>query len=409
MTELVLTSVRSGSDWDAYLNQEVIGRFSQQRRVPVKTITYGWDSIRKDLVNIGVYKTGADLSEVGSTWVPSLTSMNALRPFSLPEVARLGGESTFVPAAWQSTTMVGDSQVWAIPFWCDLHVIYYWRDMLEQVGVDEETAFQSPKQMCQTLDALREITPTPLAFQTERHELVYMAASWLWQAGADFISPDGKSVLLDRPEAFTGLKGFFDLFRYLWPIQGDLNHQWPIQGDLNSAHATVRELFFKRKVAAVVSGVWFSSDLWEWWMSGKLPDFVDQLGIASLPGPTFVGGFNLVVWNHSYMERRALDLIAELVSLPVQQELHRRSVLPARLDALNALSSSQWPFADVFIKSLKTGKSLPTMPSWGLIEQRLADTFRQIMRGVQSKADVDAVLSKQIPPLVNRLNSMLSE
>ena len=109
------------------------------------------------------------------------------------------------------------------------------------------------------------------------------------------------------------------------------------------------------------------------------------------------------------LNRFNLDLIAELVSPRVQRELHKRSVLPVRSDALDIVRSSGWPFADIFVKSLETGRALPSMPLWGLTEQRLAETFNRIFDELseQSKPDVDAVLSRHLLPLVDRLNYIL--
>ena len=129
MAGIRFSLARGTPNWELYSNQEIIEPFIQQYRVPVTTIVYDWDVIWKELINIGIYKTGADLSETGSTWVPSLASMNVLRPFSSSDVSRLGGSGIFVPAAWQSAMAAGDSQVWAIPFSCDVRLIYYWRDM----------------------------------------------------------------------------------------------------------------------------------------------------------------------------------------------------------------------------------------------------------------------------------------
>jgi hypothetical protein len=80
--------------------------------------------IWKELVNIGIYKRGADVSEVGTTWISSLISMNTLRAFTRAEIAQIGGERVFLPTSWQTTSLVGDSRVLAIPFLSDVRVIF---------------------------------------------------------------------------------------------------------------------------------------------------------------------------------------------------------------------------------------------------------------------------------------------
>ena len=118
----------------------IIELYEQASRSSAHITVLEWDTIWRDLVNIGIYKRGADVSEVGTTWIGSLISMNSLRGFTRAEIAQIGGEQAFLPTAWQTTSMVGDARVLAIPFLSDVRVIFYWRDMLEKAGVDEATA-----------------------------------------------------------------------------------------------------------------------------------------------------------------------------------------------------------------------------------------------------------------------------
>ena len=123
--------------------RQMIRRYEESRRSFVQLSVFDWDTIWKEMVNIGIYKRGADLSEVGTTWIGSFVSMNALRPFKPAEIEQIGGEQVFLPTAWQTTSLVGDGRVWAIPFLSDVRVIFYWRDMLEKARVDEAAAFAS--------------------------------------------------------------------------------------------------------------------------------------------------------------------------------------------------------------------------------------------------------------------------
>ena len=86
------------------LLRQVIERYEQSHRGCVQLAFFGWDTIWKDLVNIGIYKRGADLSEIGTTWIGSFVSMNALQPFQPAEIDRLGGEQAFLPTAWRTTS-----------------------------------------------------------------------------------------------------------------------------------------------------------------------------------------------------------------------------------------------------------------------------------------------------------------
>ena len=282
-------------------------RFEQARRSSVQLTVLEWDTIWKDLVNIGIYKRGADVSEVGTTWIGSLISMNSLRAFTRAEIAQIGGERAFLPTAWQTTSLVGDVRVLAIPFLSDVRVIFYWRDMLEKAGVDEATAFSSFEAMEETFNRLKGVVSTPWAFSTDTstHDTLYSASSWVWAAGGDFISPDGRKTLLTMPLVRSALKTFFGLHRFMPRVDQ------PMSGD------KVLGLFRQRQVAAILGGPWILSNLrGQAQLAGLLP----QLGIALPPGPSFVGGMNLVVWQHTRDEQECIELIRHLVAPQAQIE-----------------------------------------------------------------------------------------
>ena len=74
---------------------------------------------------------GPDISEVGSTWVGDLISMNALRPFSASDIAVLGGKEPFLPAVWERTRLIGDSRTWSVPWLLDLSAVFFRRDLFQ--------------------------------------------------------------------------------------------------------------------------------------------------------------------------------------------------------------------------------------------------------------------------------------
>ncbi len=170
------------------------------------------------MVKTALYGHGPDVSEIGSTWIGNLIAMNALRPFDLPELYKLGGEKVFLPASWQSGQVPDEAIVYAIPWLADTRLIYYHRSALEKAGLDAGTAFDSPAQLSATLQRLQDSGCAPWVMCTATpRRLLQEAASWVWSAGGDFVSADGKRILFDQPEALAGLKAYFELGRYLTP------------------------------------------------------------------------------------------------------------------------------------------------------------------------------------------------
>ena len=379
--------------------QRVFDRFRQERGISVHVTYHGWDVIWKELVNAAIYRRGADLSETGSTWIANLVAMNALRPFTTHEIDWLGGPSAFLPLSWQNVSLVGDPQVWAIPYMADARVIYYWRDMLEQAGLDPRTAFQSPEQFEKTCARLQRVVSTPWVSMTDpsSHNIVYQAASWVWAKGGDFLSPDGRRVLIGEPAARAGLRSFFSLYRFM-PHTGQ-----PIED------TRTFDLFMNRQGAALMSGPWLLVNLKE---RGLSPDRLAQIGIALPPGPPFVGGTYLVVWQHTRHPNEVIDLIRRLTRPQFQAEF-------CPLGGLLPVSPETWA-ADVFaadqnyqvlFQAMKNGRSFLNVPLWGMVEDKLTLAFGQIWTDLiaQPDQDIDAVLAKHLDTAVDRLDVALAQ
>jgi ABC-type glycerol-3-phosphate transport system substrate-binding protein len=138
----------------------------------------------------------------------------------------------------------------------------------------------------------------------------------------------------------------------------------------------------------------------------------DYLGMAQLPGPAFVGGSNLVIWDQipENLERAALDLIEYLLSPKIQRDLcWAFKFLPARLDVLNDPLFATHPYYRVLIDALPGGRSLPSIPLWGRVEENLTATFGNIWDQILQNPGhpVEDVVVQHIETLAERLDRTL--
>ena len=282
MTELEF-SIMYTSDQAVDALRLALKDFVKRHKVLVNLHVLTWDIAWSNLVKVALYKSGPDVSEIGTTWIDSFISMDVLRQFSMVEISKLGGPAAFLPSAWESGMFGEDSRVWAIPWLGDTRVIYYRRDFLGQAGIDEPTAFSTLDRFSQTLAALQQAgAPLPLAIPTAQcHPTLHVFASWVWQAGGRFISPNGKHLLLNTPAARTGIEAYFDLRRYLAPAAHNLTD------------SQTSELFRQGQAAVTISGHWTLNAIKQ---QDAAPEVVKNLGVAVIPGVPFVGGTDLVVW-----------------------------------------------------------------------------------------------------------------
>jgi multiple sugar transport system substrate-binding protein len=392
MSTVQLIAVSHGEENDATLRDYIQRGYAGATSIT----TYDWETIWAELVNTGIYRRGADVSEIGSSWLESLIAMNALRPFSESEISALGGQGQFLPVVWQNMYLLDGKQVWGIPFRADVRVICYWSDLLETANVDPETAFASPEDLETALEQLQPVCQYPWTVSMDRQDnnTVYNAASWIWANGGSFFTEDGKKVTLDSPAAMEGLRQYFALRRFCQP-------------GLTRADQTLN-LFAQKKTAIMIAGPWIKTFL----KSAGIPDGQARLvKVAPPPGPAYVGGSVLVQWQHSLNLTESLKLIHCLIQRDLQAIYPTQTgLLPIREDLWQQEPFLSDPHYQALYRILSNGRTLPSVPLWGMIERKLIDTLGQVWAELATNPGYSEkdVLERLVPPLIHKLNLTLA-
>ena len=197
--------------------KKLMDEFKARFGTTVKLRQMGWDNAWTELLSYSLYGKETDVSHIGSTWCSSLVEMNALRPFKPPEVAQLGGSEAFLKPAWQSALVEGDTRVWSIPWTGYTNVFAFRRDLFAKAGLEENICLESIPNILQTIQSLKSIgIAYPLLLPTTGNvDLLHAAASWVWEAGGEFIDLTNRKILFTQPAALAGLRSYFELFRGL--------------------------------------------------------------------------------------------------------------------------------------------------------------------------------------------------
>jgi ABC-type glycerol-3-phosphate transport system substrate-binding protein len=279
-----------------------------------------------------------------------------------------------------------------VPWLADVRLVFYRRDFLEQAKIDPARAFNHIDELGQTVAALKAHGfELPVSLATLRSNMnIHQMASWIWDCGGDFMTPDGKRVVFDDPRALRGMRYYFGLGPYI-----PANHHKISDDDLD-------QLFFAGEAAMLFGGVWVMED-------PDLNAVQANLGLAPMPGGSFVGGSHLVVWKHSPKEEAALLLVDFLVRHSAEQGAFPMLGLPAYLPDWAATPFMEEPYFSAFYNALQSGHSFPTGELWGLVEKRLADIIPSIWERVlvPGKPDIDKILAETIVPLARLLNLSL--
>jgi multiple sugar transport system substrate-binding protein len=300
----------------------VLRAFEAEYVVRVHMQMIDWPQARSELVNHALFRDTPDVSDIGSTWLGGFIAMNALRPYQEAETRAVGVEDAFLPAVWNSGK-TSEGELFAVPWSVDLRNVYYRKDHFEKAGVDETTAFESVENMLAAWKKIQEYGfRVPWAFTTQGTLTVLQyAASWVWQNGGHFIDKSGTKPLFNEPAAKEGLYQYFA-------------EQIPLlSAEARKLDDTLcNGLFWQGNASSVIGGFWLLDAI----MRGNAASSVEQnLGVAALPMPAYVGGNNLVIWKDSRHPAEALKLVQYLTSYKVQNSLNENfSILPARTDAL---------------------------------------------------------------------------
>jgi multiple sugar transport system substrate-binding protein len=375
--------------------------FERSERIKVHLTSIGWETAWSTLLVNALHSKGPHVSHVGSTWSNTLGSMEALRPFTASDLAKIGAPNVFMPLSWQSVMHTGGERVWATPWTAYTFILIYRRDLLEKAGLAESTAFATPSALQHTLARLQNNgAKIPWGFPTPKSnpDLIHIAANWLWAAGGEFVSPDGKQALFAQPEALRGFHSFFELFRYI-PAS--------IRG---FDYDQCTELFAHGDSAAMILG---ADDAISLWKDAETEEVVrENLAAAALPGIPWVGGDNLVIWKHALgmSGSAALSLVKYLTTCETQlQFAHLHYSLPVRLDALETFLDDLPPFSQVIQETFARGRVHASVRLWSRIEHQLGVVLNQIAAQVVADptGDIDQIIRARLEPLAGQMNMLL--
>ena len=376
----------------------LLEQFTAEHHFEVELIELDWNTARDDLTRVALYQQGPDLSEVGSTWITDLASMDALHPFhpsELPDVLRI---ENYNPGVWQQIRMFGDHTIWAIPWLEETFVIHYRADIFEDAGIDPAEAFVSHDALDDVAERLSELgvaIPVLLPTSYDKFGILHTIASWVWAAGGRFTSDDGRVMQFGEPNALEGMRKFIRLGRHI---------------ESNS-----RAKLFTPEVSRLFrsgeAAITFGSLTQRLPIEEIAPQVAQNWRAAVLPGPHFIGGAHLVMWKHTRHPNAVFELIRFLSRPEIALECAQSSVaLPAHRDAQSFAKITNDPIQNIMLDSLRTGRSYRPVKMWGMIETRLIDALIEVENKYLSDPtnDLDELLTDHIVTQANRLNIALA-
>jgi ABC-type glycerol-3-phosphate transport system substrate-binding protein len=389
------------ADLDYQTFEHLMSAFQRETGIEVHLKRMEWNTAWSQLIGIATSGHGADISHVGSTWVSSLMTMNAIIPLHRNLIARIGGEQAFVHSAWSNVTAEVDRNTYGIPVSAYLYIVAYRKDLLEKIGLDAASAFATPQAFELTIQKLEALKATENAWlmpitSSPFSDFVHMAASWIWSSGGHLMDNRGNQVVFDSPAALTGIKAFFSLIRRV------------PNTDYLGADECMNALLSGKTSAIVTDPHSFLSAL------QNNPQGMQNIGAASLMSIPWSGGSSVVIWRSTQGYPDKLEACNKLADFLARKstmlELAREaSILPSRTDALDELFPADHPIRAAMLQLISTGRSYRPIALWHRIEHQIGIELGVIARELlqNPNADLDSLVTRNMNSLAERLNRIL--
>jgi multiple sugar transport system substrate-binding protein len=389
------------ADTDYQTVERLMNDFKRESGIDVQLKRMEWGNAWPQLIGVATQGQGVDISHVGSTWVSSLMTMNALRPIPLHLVNKIGGDQAFVHSTWSSVIAENDRNIYGIPLSAYVYIVAYRKDLLDQAGLNPVTAFATPDALEKSVRRLEELHATENAWLMPViphpfNDFVHMAASWIWSSGGHIMDNRGKEVLFNSPAALAGLKSFIRLLR-----------QVP-ETDYLGADECMTALIQGKAAAVITDARALNSAI-----QSKIPN-IKNIGAASLMSIPWSGGGSLVIWRHTHGYPDRLEAAYRLIEFMVRKQTmmdlaSNCYTLPSRTDALDELFPPDHALRPVMLQLISTGRSYRPIALWHRIEHQFGIELGTVAKNLMKdpKLDLDSSINEAMDSLAYRLNLTL--
>ena len=370
---------------------KLIPEFERQHpEIHVRVQMIPWNAAHEKLLTAFAGQSLPDMCQLGNTWIPEFAVLNALEPLA-PWVAQSGTvhDTSFFPGIWDTNLI--DSVLYGVPWYVDTRVLFYRKDLFEQVG------FAAPPR---SWDEWFELSARLKAKYPDNYALflpvnIEFAPSVILglQQGSTLLKENNTRGNFSGKEYIEAMHAFHRFFVNGWaPAK-------PTQ--LVNLYQSFAEGYF----TMYMTGPWNIGEF-----KRRLPDTLqDAWMTAPLPGPngdigvSLAGGSSLVMFRSSEHKYEVWKLI-EYLSEPAQQLQFYEITgdLPGRLEAWRDSALATNKYAAAFFEQLKHAVPTPKVPEWEQIAQKQREYAELVSMGVLTVERAMAELDRQVDVILEK-------
>ena len=384
-----------GMGREAEVVSEVLpGFLAEHPGVRVDVQMLPWTAAHERLLTAFVGNSLPDIAQLGNTWIPEFSSLNALEPLA-PLLAATPSidQVDYFEGIW-NTNMYG-GELYGIPWYVDTRVLFYRADILRQAGYA-----QAPRTWAEWRETMEKIRSRPGAAYSillptnEWEQLTILGL----QRDSPLLSGGGRHGDFSGAAFREAADWYVGLYRdRLAPVVSYTQVGNPYQE------------FARGYFAMWITGPWnlgefrrrLSPEQQDLWMTAPLPA---PDASSAWPGVSFAGGSSLAIFRASPRAEAAWRFAEYLAEPEVQSKFYALAGdLPARREAWDAPPLAGDAKAAAFRTQLTRVEPLPRVPEWEQIAQKIPEDLEAAIRGRQNvaaslaalDADVDRILEKR--------------
>ena len=271
-------------------------------------------------------------------------------------------------------TALLDGSMYGLPFDGETTGLFYRTDLFEAAGIDAPPTTWDEFE--QDAAALTDPSKQQYGVAIFSTEAAYYWYPWLWQAGGDTLSDDGKDIAFDSPEGVEAADYYVNLAKNYAPPDYLTSDSW-----------NGRVAFATGKVGMYIAGNWFAGQ-----MLSEFPDIEGQWATAPLPKgdagcATTLAGDSLIILGTSEQQDAAWKWIEYLSSPDIMSawtiDEETTTLLPPRESLLNSPQLSEnKPFLQGFADDMACAfTSTVVQPRYGEVETVLNEKLGEAMLG----------------------------
>ena len=348
--------------------------------IKVKVQQVPWTAAQEKLVTAFASDNSPDACQLGNTWVPQFSALNAIIPLDefIKTSNRINKEKYF-SGIWETNVL--DNHTFGIPWYVDTRVMFYRKDVFERVGYKNP-----PKTWAELLDLSKKVKAL---YPKEEKYAIYLPTNE-WAPFVMFGMEASSSLLKDKDTRGNfSSKEFKEAFKYSIDF-----HKLNLAPIGFSQVTNVYQAFAEEYFSIYISGPWNIPEFKKWmtknladkWMTAPMPG-----NSGNYPGVSLAGGSSLVIFKNSKHKKEVWKFFEFLSQAKTQIEFYQMlNNLPSVKEAWDNPIFRDDPYMQAFYTQFTNVRATPKIPEWEQIAFAKVQQYAEL--AARNKMSIDEAL-----------------